>query len=183
MTRPSLAAWLHQPPVWLVLTGLLPVGRAHAERFEGPPPWRVGGRVGFTLDTAMFPDSTGAHLEVYLRVPPATLAQLDRDDRGVAQMRATVKVRPRGADEMVSTQEFALDVLAAATPGHEIVHVTLGTLLPWRDRQPLGAASRSRGGASSGVTARRFPTRISRISSAPCGPRSAMMIAVALESA
>ena len=94
----------------LALTGLMVAGVARAERFEGPPPWRVGGRVGFTLDTAMFPDSTGAHLEVYLRVPPATLAQLDRDDRGVAQMRATVKVRPRGGEPMVSTQEFALDV-------------------------------------------------------------------------
>ncbi len=88
---------------------LLAVPVAHAvEKPLGPPPWRVGGRVGFTTDVALFPDSSGYQLEVYLRIPPATLTQLERDDQGHAQLRATVRVRPRTGEEMSSTQEFAL---------------------------------------------------------------------------
>ena len=48
------------------------------ERLEGPPPWRIGGRTGFTCDVASFPDSSGYHLEVYVRIPPATLEHLAR---------------------------------------------------------------------------------------------------------
>ena len=83
--------------------------RAHArERQEGPPPWRVGGRTGFTCDAAAFPDSTGYHLEVYLRVPPATLQQLDHDANGDARLHALVKIRVRGGPELESAQDFSI---------------------------------------------------------------------------
>lgn len=98
----------------LVVSGVAPVARA--ERFEGPPPWRVGGRVGFALDSALFPDSTGGRLEVYLRVPPATLARLASDEQGRAHVRATLRVRPRGEDWLTSTQEVALAVADSADP-------------------------------------------------------------------
>ena len=39
----------------------------------GPLPWRVGGDVGFTVDAAAFPDSSGCTLEIYVRLAPATL--------------------------------------------------------------------------------------------------------------
>jgi GWxTD domain-containing protein len=94
--------------LWVALALLGGVGRAHAARFEGPPPWRIGGRVGFTLDAAMFPDTTGSHLEVYLRLPPATLARLGVDEQGRGHVRATLRVRPRGGEPMSSTQEFAI---------------------------------------------------------------------------
>lgn len=81
------------------------------EKQEGPPPWRVGGRTGFSCDTAAFPDSAGYHLEVYLRVPPATLNQLAQDASGDAHVRATVKVRSRSVSrELESSQDFAISL-------------------------------------------------------------------------
>jgi GWxTD domain-containing protein len=77
-------------------------------RLEGPPPWRIGGRTGFTCDAAAFPDSIGYHLEVYLRVPPATLEQLALDEAGEAHLRATVSVRSRGRAPVESSREFAV---------------------------------------------------------------------------
>lgn len=74
-----------------------------------PPPWRVGGRVGFTLDACARPDSAGLALDVFLRVPPATMAQLSRDDGGEARLRAEVRVRGRyGARVQQASREFTL---------------------------------------------------------------------------
>lgn len=102
---------------WAMALALL-ADPAHAvERPEGPPPWRVGGRTGFTCDAAAFPDSAGYHLEVYLRVPPATLQNLTRDAAGQGSVRATVRVRSRlQGGELESSQEFAID-LADTTRG------------------------------------------------------------------
>ena len=50
-----------------------------AEHVDGPPPWRIGGRVGFTVDATCVPDSSGNVLELALRVPPATIVQLSLD--------------------------------------------------------------------------------------------------------
>ena len=93
----------------LLALAALPSPAAAVQRQEGPPPWRVGGRTGFTCDAAAFPDSAGYHLEVYLRIPPATLVQLTRDAEGQASVRATVKVKSRYTNaELESTQEFGL---------------------------------------------------------------------------
>jgi len=79
------------------------------ERSEGPPPWRVGGRVGFTLDATASPDSAGLTLDVCLRVPPATLAQLARDENGESVLRADIRVRGRyGSKVQQSSREFTL---------------------------------------------------------------------------
>jgi GWxTD domain-containing protein len=80
------------------------------ERQEGPPPWRLGGRTGFSCDAAAFPDSSGYHLEVYLRVPPSTLQALSLDERGDAMLRAAVSVRPRSAKQppVESVQQFTV---------------------------------------------------------------------------
>ena len=86
-----------------------------AERQVGPPPWRAGGRLGFTCDAAAFPDSTGYHLEVYLRLPPATLLQLARDADGDATVRATLRVNSRrSARELESTQDFKISLADTA---------------------------------------------------------------------
>jgi GWxTD domain-containing protein len=61
----------------------------------GPLPWRVQGRVEFTVDAASFPDSAGRTLEVYLRLPPITLARLTRDEAGVGRIRLTMRVTNR----------------------------------------------------------------------------------------
>lgn len=92
----------------LALLAALPA-RASVERMEGPPPWRVGGRVGFTADASARPDSAGLVLEVSLRVPPATLARLSRDEAGEARLRADVRVRGRyGAKVQEASHEFTL---------------------------------------------------------------------------
>ncbi len=86
-----------------------PAARASTARPESAPPWRVGGRVGFTLDAIALPESTGYVLEVFLRIPPATLAQLARDESGNARLRSTVRVKGRfGARVAESNQEFVL---------------------------------------------------------------------------
>jgi len=94
----------------LSLLGLAPPATA-VERQEGPPPWRLGGRTGFSCDAAAFPDSVGQHLEVYLRVPPATLRALALDEGGSAMLRASVSVRTRakGGDPVESVQQFSID--------------------------------------------------------------------------
>src|SRR5262249_41479910 len=62
----------------------------------GELPWRVGGRVAFTVDAASFPASSGQLLEVYLRIPPATIGQLGRDSLRAARLRLTARVRGSG---------------------------------------------------------------------------------------
>ncbi len=76
---------------------------------EGPGalPWRVLGRVGFTLDAATFPDSAGHTLEVYLRVPPVTLAKLERDAAGTGSLRLTMRLTNRfGGRPQQSSQDI-----------------------------------------------------------------------------
>ncbi len=78
-------------------------------RSEGPPPWRTGGPVGFTLDATARPDSAGWVLDVCLRVPPATLSRLARDEAGDARLLAEVRVRGRyGAKAQDGSREFTL---------------------------------------------------------------------------
>lgn len=92
-----------------LLAGLAVTPARAVERSEGPPPWRVGGRVGFTLDATARPDSTGLTLDVCLRVPPGTLAQLTRDEAGQTRLLAEVRVRGRyGAKLQQATREFTL---------------------------------------------------------------------------
>jgi GWxTD domain-containing protein len=107
------ASWAAVLALGLAAAGAREAGAV--TRLEGPPPWRVGGRTGFTCDAAAFPDSAGYQLEVYLRIPPATLAQLDLDESGRARLRATVSVRPRGRPAPIeSTQEFGVGVADTA---------------------------------------------------------------------
>ena len=99
----------------LVLASMLALGVAGpcgaAGSDEGPLPWRVGGRRGFTVDAAAFPDSSGTSLEVYVRIPNGTLAELMRDAQGVARLRVTARLRGvfGGAARQEQTQEFAID--------------------------------------------------------------------------
>jgi GWxTD domain-containing protein len=75
----------------------------------GPLPWRVRGRVGFTVDAAAFPDSAGHALEVYLRVPPVTLAALERDQAGAGRLRLSVRLTSRfGERPRESSQEITI---------------------------------------------------------------------------
>jgi len=76
----------------------------------GPLPWRVGGRVGFTVDCATFPDSAGYTLEVYTRIPPGTVAALGLDDQGATRLRLTIRLRNAyGARQHEAVQEFGID--------------------------------------------------------------------------
>ena len=73
----------------------------------GPLPWRVPGRVAYTVDAATFPDSTGHVLEIYLRVPPVTLRRLARDTTGIGRIKLTTRVTNRfGGRAQERSQEF-----------------------------------------------------------------------------
>ena len=94
----------------------------------GPLPWRVGGRLGFTVDAATFPDSGGYSLEVYTRIPPGTLAALGRDVLGATRLRLTVQLRNAyGARVHEAVQEFGIDVRDSTGGFGKVVMVRLPT--------------------------------------------------------
>ena len=72
-------------------------------------PWRVSGRLGFTVDAAAFPDSTSDLLEIYCRLPPSTIASLAKSDRGDARLKLSVTLHNRfGAKHHQAVQEFTV---------------------------------------------------------------------------
>lgn len=72
----------------------------------GDLPWRIGGRVGFTVDAATFPEGeTGQRLRVFVRIPPSTIDGLIRDDEGSARL--SIFTRVRGAED---PQEWRQDI-------------------------------------------------------------------------
>ena len=109
----------------------------------GELPWRVTGRISFTVDAASFPDSSGHTLEVYLRVPPATLAGLARDAQGTGKLKLATRLTNRfGGRSQERSQEFSFaagDTVAgfgkvvivkfAARPGPSRLRVKLDDLL------------------------------------------------------
>lgn len=88
----------------------------------GPLPWRVGGRIAFTVDAAAFPDSSGNRLEVYMRIPPATIAGLARDAQGDARLRLTVRLKNAfGAKQHDAAQEFTVPASDSAVGFGKVV--------------------------------------------------------------
>ncbi len=76
----------------------------------GTLPWRVGGRMGFTVDAATIPDSSGLGLEVYVRIPPATLAALVEDPSGLDRLRISATLKGGyGARQTATTQDFTIE--------------------------------------------------------------------------
>lgn len=90
LTGARLLFWLALlPPVSAIAT---PAAAQPEER--GELPWRIGGRVGFTVDAATFPEGeTGHRLRVFVRVPPTTLDGLSRDEEGSARLSIFTRVR------------------------------------------------------------------------------------------
>lgn len=78
---------------------------------DGPGglPWRQGGRLGFTVDAAAFPDSLNPALDVYVRLPPATLASLTAGLVEAPRVRVGARLRNRfGALHHEASQEFVV---------------------------------------------------------------------------
>ena len=100
---------------WLALAATLappPAGAQPEER--GELPWRIGGRVGFTVDAATFPEGeTGHRLRVFVRVPPTTLEGLSRDAEGSARL--SIFTRVRGAS---GSEDLRQDIEVG--PGHYV---------------------------------------------------------------
>ena len=95
---------------------------AESWRPEGPPPWRAGGRVGFTLEATTRPDSAGLVLELAVRIPPATVAQLSRDESGNARLLAAASVRGRfGANALESRTEVTLSAADTARSQGKVI--------------------------------------------------------------
>ena len=91
------------------LTALPAVAGAERDRGPGPLPWRVGGKLGFTADAAAFPESSGTVLEVYLRIPPATLVDLVADTTKLARLKLSARLKSAyGELQHEAVQEFEL---------------------------------------------------------------------------
>ena len=143
----------------LVALALITVSAARAatERPEGPPPWRVGGRVGFTVDVMAAPESSGYVVEVFLRIPPATIGQLSRDASGDAQLHSSIRVKSRvggrgvasesditlTAADSVSGQGKVLLARFPAAPGPCQIEVKLDDLLSRRKGLVLSNKNRN----------------------------------------
>lgn len=113
----------------LVLGALQPAGAARVTDPDdpdgpGPLPWRMRGQVGFTVDAAAFPDSAGHVLEVYVRIPPATLASLRRGDDGTSHVRLSLRLTNRfGGRPQEASQELTLDTADSASGlGKVVLH-------------------------------------------------------------
>lgn len=74
-----------------LVAAVVGVRGAAAATAQTPLPWRVGGRVAFTVDAAGFPDSSGYSLDVYIRLTPATLANLTDDFQGAGHLHLEVE--------------------------------------------------------------------------------------------
>jgi GWxTD domain-containing protein len=99
-----------------------------------PLPWRVGGAVGFTVDVAAFPDSSGTMLEVYVRIPPATLEGMARDSLGAGRLALTTRLTlPTGGRMPERRQELEFDS-TAVVPGFGKVVVVRYPTRPGRHR-------------------------------------------------
>lgn len=120
-----------------VLAGLLLAGAgtrlALGDEALGPLPWRVAGKLGFTVDAAAFPDSAGRTLDVYVRVPPATLADLVRDASGERHLKLTARLRAGGKTRERS-QEIAFAPADSVAGLGKVVVLKFPT---WAGRQRL----------------------------------------------
>ena len=126
---------------------------AAAERMEVPPPWRIGGRVGFSVDAFAMPDSGGLVLEVALRVPPATVEQLTVDAGGSASLRAEFRIHGHGRpfaavqnftltpDDSTGGQGKVLLVRFPAEPGTCSIDVRLTDLVSHKPGLRTGASA------------------------------------------
>lgn len=96
---PRGARWLgfrRIAPPWiaLALLGLaVKAGAGGTPDHPGPLPWRTSGRLPFTVDAVTFPDSAGYALEVYVRIPPATLGAAAVDTFGVGRLLLHARLR------------------------------------------------------------------------------------------
>jgi GWxTD domain-containing protein len=109
--RPPWGARVVWAPAAAALAAWLAVASAWAARPDdtGPLPWRVGGRLGFTVDAAVFADSAGHTLETYLRLPPSTLAGLTRDPSGAGAILVEAQLRSAyGSRRNQVEQEFEI---------------------------------------------------------------------------
>ena len=95
----------------LATVAALPSDASRLDETLGPPPWRVGGRVGFTVDAAAFPDSTGHMLDVYVRIPPVTIEGLTLDSLATGKLRLTARLRSGFSSRLV---EQIQDVVIAS---------------------------------------------------------------------
>lgn len=119
--------------VLAVLAALAATAPARGEPALGPLPWRVAGTLGFTVDAAAFPDSAGRTLDVYVRVPPATLADLARDESGARHLHVVARLRAGGR-----TREREQDItFAAADSVAGFGKVVVLRFPTWEGRQRL----------------------------------------------
>jgi len=121
---------------------------ARIDEMLGALPWRVGGRVGFTVDAAAFPDSAGHMLDVYVRIPPVTIEALTLDSLATGKLRLTARLRSGFAGKQATqTQEVGIAAGDSARGFGRVVLLRF-PLLPGPQRLAIkleDARSRKRG--------------------------------------
>jgi GWxTD domain-containing protein len=157
-SRPGARVVLAPLALFAALALTAGVARA-ADEGPGPLPWRVGGRVGFSVDAATFPDSAGYVLEVYLRIPSGTLTTLTRDAGGTARLRLSLRLQgPYARNPQLAEQELAVAPGDTAGGFGKVVALKL-PVRPGQHRLQVrleDVLSRKRGLVYSGRSAREF---------------------------
>ena len=120
-----------------MLAAIVAASSSQAARLDetlGPLPWRVGGRVGFTVDAAAFPDSTGRMLEIYVRIPPVTIEALTLDSLATGRLRLTTRLRSGFAGKPVTQTQDVTIASADSARGFGRVVLLRFPLLPGPQR-------------------------------------------------
>jgi GWxTD domain-containing protein len=93
----------------LAAAGLLALLAGVTLAGPAPLPWRSTGKMGFAVDAAAFPESAGAMVEVYVRVPPATIAALHPDLEGGRRLSLGARLRGAfGGNPQVTNQQIEI---------------------------------------------------------------------------
>jgi GWxTD domain-containing protein len=101
-----------------VLVLAMPAAAPASERdphHPGPLPWRAEGLLPFTVDAATFADSNGTLLEVYVRIPPATLGTAVSDSFGTTQIAIATRLRGGNGRVQESRRTVSSAVADSAT--------------------------------------------------------------------
>ena len=93
--------------------------------------------MSFTVDAAAFPDSVRHRLEIYVRIPPVTVAALTRDANGEGRVKLAVRLQNRfGAKQHDAVQEFSV-AAGDSAPGFGKVVVLPFPVQPGRYRMAV----------------------------------------------
>jgi GWxTD domain-containing protein len=99
--------------VLLMALGWSAVAAARDPFLNAHLPWRAGDKLPLTLDAAMFPDSSGWSIEIYVRLPPSALLMATPDSSGMRELALDVRLRSPGGQ--IRTRSEVIQAAASDT--------------------------------------------------------------------